>query len=416
MPTLNAGASILAYVRLAPLSLAALFFPAMLLAACGGDDEPSRTSGTAAATFTSTSAGPVPAVGLQLVAKGFSEPTFVTNAGDGSGRLFVLEKAGVIRIVKDGQVQAEPFLDIHTLVDSEATERGLLGLAFHPRFEQNGRFFVAYTASNSQHADTLAEYHVATGAAKADPASGKVMLAIPDKYPNHNGGMLAFGPDGYLYFGTGDGGGAGDPDRTAQDLGAYLGKILRLDVDGGAPYAIPKDNPFAAKAGAKPEVWAYGLRNPWRFSFDRKTGDVWIGDVGQDEVEEVDLQLAASKGGENYGWSALEGTHCFRPKTACDASGKVPPVFEYTHDEGCSITGGYVYRGAAVPALAGFYLFTDYCTAELRALRGDGAGYAAVDLGALKKGPSSFGEDEAGEVYVLSYSEGAVYRLVGVGR
>jgi glucose/arabinose dehydrogenase len=343
-----------------------------MAAACGeGGSTPENTAAQGSPTATITVPGvatdgpstappspsptPTPeplAVKLDQYAGGFERPVFVTHAGDGSARLFVLEKAGVIRIVVDGEVRDDPFLDISQLVTIRGNEQGLLGLAFHPQYEENGRFFVYYTAVDGG-ANTVAEYRVSTDANIADAGSGRVMLAIADTRSNHNGGMLAFGPDGYLYVATGDGGGGGDPDENGQALDALLAKILRLDVDGSFPYTIPPSNPFASTGGARPEVWAFGLRNPWRFSFDRETGDMWIADVGQGSWEEVDFQPADSAGGENYGWNTMEGAHCFDPANGCDTSGLVLPVHEYDHSAGCSITGGYVYRGEAIPALRG---------------------------------------------------------------
>ncbi len=353
---------------------------------------------------------------LDRVAAGFTQPTFVTNAGDGSRRLFVLEKAGIIRIVAGGRALAEPFLDIRASIRSTGSEQGLLGLAFHPKFRENGRFFVAYTAATKDSDNTIAEFHVSADPNRADPASGRVLLAIPDFAPNHNGGMLAFDRSGLLYAGTGDGGGGGDPQRNGQNRGALLGKVLRLDVDHGQPYAIPPGNPFATAQGARPEVWAYGLRNPWRFSFDRATGDLWIADVGQDKWEEVNLQPAAGQGGENYGWSIMEGTHCFRPATACDMTGLTLPIAEYNHDQGCSITGGYVYRGRAFPALTGAYYYGDYCSGRLWALHRNGSGaWQQTQLAKTAVAISSFGEDEAGELYLTGLSDGIVYQLASSG-
>jgi glucose/arabinose dehydrogenase len=358
--------------------------------------------------------GPL-AVGLELVVRGLERPTFLTAAPDGSGRLFVLEKPGRIRIVTGGQLLETPFLDIEDLVTDSGNEQGLLGLAFHPDYPDDPRFFVAYTAAGSG-ANTLAAYTVSSDTDRADPTSGTVLIAIPDSRSNHNGGMVAFGPDGYLYLSTGDGGGAGDPDRAGQDLATLQGKLLRIDVDRGNPYAIPPDNPFVATAGARPEIWAYGLRNPWRFSFDRETGDLWIADVGQNAWEEINVQPADSPGGENYGWSVMEGDHCFRPSSGCDTSGKVLPIYEYDHDGGCSVTGGYVYRGADIPALRGLYVFTDYCSGVFIALQRSGETALAVPLGIELGTVSSFGEDENGELYAVSDGGGAIYRLVNAAR
>lgn len=379
--------------------------------ACDGGDFPEPTP-TPEPTATAT---PRPAEGsftTARVANGFQRPVLVTNAGDKSNRLFVVEKPGRIRVIKSGLLLAQPFLDISSLVGSDGNEQGLLGLAFHPDFEQNGRFFVAYTAKDA--ANTVAEYRVTTpGADVADANSGKVLFAVPDQYPNHNGGMLAFGPDGYLYISMGDGGSGGDPDGNGQKLGAILGKLLRIDVNSGNPYAIPPTNPFATTTGARGEVWAYGLRNPWRFSFDRDTGDLWVGDVGQGDYEEIDFQAAASKGGENYGWNTMEGTHCFKPKTGCKQDGLVLPVFEYDHGEGCSVTGGYVYRGKAIAPLAGRYLFADYCETTLwTTTRASDGTFSTAKIGAVPNGVTSFGEDEAGELYFAVDREGAVYKFV----
>jgi glucose/arabinose dehydrogenase len=406
-------------------SLAAILLATLLTAACGGDDPPTppatptpppgESPSAAAATPSLTVASPPPespVVRLQPVAGGFERPVYVTDAGDGSGRLFVVEKRGIIRVVEGGEVAAEPFLDITSLVTSDGNEQGLLGLAFHPRYPEDPRLYVAYTAKDDG-ANTLAEFRVSDDPAHADQGSRRVLLAIPDSRPNHNGGMVAFGPDGYLYFGTGDGGGGGDPDRTAQDLGSLLGKILRLDVSAGDPYAIPDDNPFAGTAGARPEIWAYGLRNPWRWSFDRATGDLFIADVGQNDFEEVDFEPAGGGGGVNYGWSVMEGSHCFRPPEGCNQAGLTLPIYDFGRDDGCSVTGGYVYRGSEFPALEGRYFFTDYCGGWLRALLPDGEGaWAVEDVGTTNGGVSSFGEDEAGELYLVGDSDGTLYRLV----
>lgn len=388
-------------------ALPAVIIPGL---ACDGGGPPEPTAGPTA-TPTATA---VPAAGSftsTRVATGLTRPTFVTNAADNSNRLFVLEKPGRIRVVKSGLLVAQPFLDISSLVGSSSNEQGLLGLAFHPDFEQNGRFFVAYTAKDA--ANTVAEYRVAKAADDvADASSGKVLFSVPDQYPNHNGGMLAFGRDGYLYVSMGDGGSAGDPNGNGQKLGSLLGKLLRIDVNDGSPYGIPATNPFISTTGARPEVWAYGLRNPWRFTFDRQTGDLWIGDVGQDKYEEVDFQAADSKGGENYGWNTMEGAHCYKPQTDCRQDGLVLPVFEYDHGQGCSVTGGYVYRGKAIPPLVGRYLFVDYCGTTLWATTRDADGsFATTEIGKVPTGITAFGEDESGELYFTVDNEGAVYRL-----
>ncbi len=336
--------------------------------------------------------------------------TYLADASDGSGRLFLVEKAGRIRVIQDGQLLAQPFLDISDLVQSSGAEQGLLSVAFDPQYRDNGQFYVNYTAQSSNGGTVVARYKTTADPNTADPASGQTILEIPQPAPNHNGGQLQFGPDGYLYVGMGDGGSAGDPWGNAQNRNALLGKLLRLDVRGQAGYAIPPQNPFAGANDARPEVWAYGLRNPWRFSFDRQTGDLYIADVGQNTWEEVDFQPADSTGGQNYGWNVMEGLACYQAKT-CDKDGKVLPVVVYGHDQGCSVTGGYVYRGQAIPDLAGAYLYSDYCSGVIWGLQRDGAGaWKSTELLQSGANVSSFGEDAQGELYVLDL-QGQVYRL-----
>lgn len=352
-------------------------------------------------------------VRLELIAEGFSRPTHVTSAGDGSDRLFVVEQAGRIWILRDGERLAEPFLDLIPLVGSAGNEQGLLSVAFHPRFEENGQFFVNYTDLAGD--TVVARYTVdARNPDQVDPRSAMTVLTIDQPAPNHNGGLLAFGPDGMLYIGLGDGGAGGDPWGNGQSLETLLGKLLRIDVDSEEPYAVPPDNPFVGQEGARPEIWAYGLRNPWRFAFDRLTGDLYIADVGQNALEEVHVQPAASPGGENYGWDTMEGNACFRA-AECDQTGLELPVAVYSHSSpegGCSITGGHVYRGAQFPALTGIYFYTDYCTGNLWALRANGDGWENALIGSIAIRTSSFGEDEAGELYLTDRSGGGLYMLV----
>lgn len=347
---------------------------------------------------------------LAPVVRGLSSPLHITNAADGSGRLFVVEKAGRIRIISRGNLLAQPFLDISPLVLSRGSEQGLFAVAFHPNYRTNGIFFVHYS---NQNGDTvIARYRVSSDPDRADPASGTKILGVDQPASNHNGGQIAFGPDGYLYIGLGDGGGVGDPQGNGQNRSSLLGKILRLDVDRGEPYAIPADNPFRTLEGVRPEIWALGLRNPWRFSFDRATGDLFIADVGQGVVEEVDFQPAASKGGENFGWNAMEGSRCYKPATGCNRNGLVLPVAEYGHDLGCSITGGFRYRGAAVPSFGSTYFFGDYCTGRLWGLApATGGTWKLAELLDSNLSVSSFGEDEQGELYVTDLSGGGIYRL-----
>ncbi len=284
-------------------------------------------------------------LGLQTVVAGLGAPLLVANAGDGSDRLFVVEQVGRIRVIEDGELRPEPFLDLSGRILAGG-EQGLLGLAFHPRFASNGRFFVNYT--DLQGDTVVAEFGLLSGDPdRGDPGSERLLLSFDQPFANHNGGALAFGPDGDLYVATGDGGSAGDPMGNGQNLDTLLGKLLRIDVDertDGLEYAIPPDNPFADRDGARPEIWAYGLRNPWRFSFDLETGDLWIGDVGQGSFEEID-HVASTDAGLNFGWSVMEGDACFEPLTGCDESGITLPVAVYDHGLGCSVTGGFVYRG-----------------------------------------------------------------------
>ncbi|MFI5120775.1 MAG: PQQ-dependent sugar dehydrogenase [Thermoanaerobaculia bacterium] len=352
------------------------------------------------------SSPPWPRIALNRVATGFSSPTQVTSARDGTGRLFVVEQGGRVRILKDGTVQPVPFLDISNRV-SCCGERGLLSIAFEPGTGPKSQFWADYTDVNGD--TTVSLFSFAGDLAAA--ASETVVLKIAQPFANHNGGQLAFGPDGYLYVGMGDGGSAGDPNNNGQSLSTLLGKILRIDVR-AFPYGIPRDNPFAGSVAARPEIWAYGLRNPWRFSFDRKTGDLWIGDVGQDAWEEVDFQPAGSAGGANYGWRLTEGNHCFNPATGCPTSGITFPVAEYSHASGCSITGGFVYRGGDFARLSGIYFYADYCSGRVWGLRRAASGWERQELLQPGYAFTSFGEDDAGEVYAVDGNSGTLYRLV----
>ena len=384
---------------------------------------PSPSLQSTPATPTNTAAPPTPTpeptpdapfhLGIEPFADGFQALTFVTNAGDFSGDLYAVEQSGVIwRVAADGAVDRTPFLDIHERI-SCCDERGLLGLAFHPDFATNNRFFVNYTDGDG---NTVVSEFGAPDDGYGDPDSERKLFGIEQPFGNHNGGMLAFGADGYLYIGTGDGGSGGDPRGNSQNLGTLLGKILRIDVDNGEPYAIPADNPFVGQIPEvphRPEIWDWGLRNPWRFSFDRQTGDLWIGDVGQNIYEEVDAEPAGT-GGRNYGWNTMEASHCFGV-SSCVQDGLALPVTEYSHAPGCSITGGYVYRGSALPQLAGKYVFADYCSGRIWAL--DAATALTVgtaeptQYGKVPINPTSFGEDEAGELY-LADEAGHIYRLI----
>ncbi len=352
------------------------------------------------------------------VATGFDRPLLVTHAGDGTGRLFVLEQSGAIWVIQDGVVSDQPFLDISGLLSDDVfrggySERGLLGLAFHPDYENNDIFFIDYTDANGH--SVIARYKVsADNPNVADPTSATTILTQQQPFENHNGGHIAFGPDGYLYIAFGDGGSQGDPQGNGQNLNTFLAKILRIDVNAD-PYAVPDTNPFVGQDDVKPEIWAYGLRNPWRITFDRQTGDMYVADVGGDDFEEVSFQPADSEGGINYGWNAWEGNE---RHAEMQANGDVvPPVATYSHTDGCSITGGYVYRGAKLPELDGIYFYGDYCNGRIWTLERNGAGIWTATLTGWQPGRfviSSFGEDESGELYVADY-KGGIYRLDMVG-
>ena len=355
---------------------------------------------------------------LTRVVGGLQSPVYVTYAPDGSGRLFVVEQAGRILILKDGRLLTTPFLDIRTRV-SAGGERGLLSVAFHPDFAVNGVFIVDYTRASSRAADVgdtiIARYRVTPPSADvADGASVETLMTIHQPQSNHNGGLVKFGPDGMLYVGMGDGGSAGDvgaghaPQGNGQSLTTLLGKMLRIQVGATGFYTVPADNPNLG-SGARREIWSYGLRNPWRFSFDRATGDLYIADVGQSAWEEIDFQPAPGKGGVNYGWPVWEGAHIYRGGVRM--SGDTKPVASYSHVGGqCSITGGYVYRGSRIPALNGFYVLGDYCTGKIWTLVRLGGKWYLSSLMDTAFHISSFGEDEAGELYVVDLN-GAVYRF-----
>jgi len=331
---------------------------------------------------------------LTTVASGLDQPLGLTHAGD--TRLFITLQRGRIVIWDGTRVLPTPFLDVSGLV-SCCGERGLLGVAFHPQYATNGFFFVDYTRGDGD--IVVARYHVSADPNRADPASATILLTLEhSQFGNHNGGQLQFGPDGYLYIGTGDGGSGGDPNNRAQNLNDPLGKILRLDVDAGPPY-IPPTNPFP---NARREIWAYGLRNPWRFTFDRETGDLFIADVGQNAFEEIDFQPRASLGGENYGWRPMEGNHCFNPPSGCFSPSFKLPIFEYSHNDGsCSVTGGYRYRGVRMPSLRGAYFYGDFCTGKVWVGTESGGAWTSRLLLQTTMQISSFGEDLNGELYVL---------------
>ncbi len=390
-------------------------------------------------------ASALPSITPVQIVTGLNRPTHVTHAGDNSGRLFVVEQGGRIRIIKNGVLQAAPFLDITSRVKSTFPEQGLLSVAFPPNYASKGYFYVDYTSYNGVGDTVIARYNVTANPDVADPNSEQIVLTISQPEANHNGGQLQFGPEGYLYIGMGDGGGGGDNHGTignAQDPATLLGKLLRINVEPSAPsltpapvtgdwlyyfpliaktpgsgigYTIPATNPYTQTAGYRGEIWALGLRNPWRFSFDRQTGDLYIADVGQDAWEEVDFQPASSAGGENYGWRCYEGNHPYNTSGCKPPSSYVFPVAEYPHgtndSNGCSIIGGYVYRGSAYPSLQGIYFYADLCTARVWGLVNSG-GWQNQQLYQFSTSPylTTFGEDQAGELYMAGQN-GVLYQI-----
>lgn len=368
---------------------------------------------------------PAAAIRTERVASGLNRPVFVT-APPADTRLFIVEQRGVIKIQKNGAVLPTPFLDIDALIPDPSAndERGLLGLAFDPGYPTNGRFYVYYYSLANQ--TVVARYLVSGDPDVANPLSASILFSVNQPAANHNGGTIAFGPaDGYLYLGLGDGGGSGDANNRAQNPLDMLGKIIRLDVSGPGGYTVPPSNPFVGNPAYLPEIWALGVRNPYRYSFDRQNADLWIADVGQNNWEEIDVQPAAGAGGENYGWRLMEGNHCYNPPTGCESiAGLTDPIYEYSHSAGCSVTGGYVYRGAAIPSLAGTYFFADYCAGTIWSLRYDGLAITEFTDRTAELAPggglsiqsiSGFGEDGSGEIYIVdrgTTTTGEVYRIL----
>jgi len=346
------------------------------------------------------------------IASGISAPTDIQNAGDGSGRLFFVQQNGLVRIHRNGSLVNQPFLDIRSKTRADG-ERGLLGLAFPPGFAQSQRLYVNYTDLNG---DTIiAMYRVTSNADVADSSSETILLKIAQPFANHNGGQVRFGPDGYLYIGMGDGGSGGDPQGNGQRRTTLLGKMVRVDVESQpGTLRIPADNPFSGQSATRNEIWALGLRNPWRFSFDRATGDLWIADVGQNEWEEVNFQPASSRGGENYGWNGMEGAHCYGTPN-CNRQGLVLPVAEYSHSQGgCSITGGFVYRGRAYPGLRGAYIYGDLCNGRIWGVERQGSTFSnRVLLPSSGFSITTFGEGEDGELYIAHVGNGTIHRIEG---
>jgi glucose/arabinose dehydrogenase len=369
----------------------------LLLAGCNANGTPGDPPGEDPSGFR-----------LEEVARGLDQPVHLAAPAE-DPRLFVVEQPGRIRIIHRDRILPQPFLSISAKVGSGG-ERGLLSVAFHPRYAENGYFYVNYT--DTQGDTRIERYRVSADPDRADPASAHLVLHVPQPFGNHNGGQIAFGPDGMLYVGMGDGGSGGDPQGHGQNRETLLGALLRLDVDGGDPYAVPADNPFVG-GGGRGEIWAYGLRNPWRFSFDREAGLLFVADVGQNRREEVNA-VPADAAGLDYGWNAMEGSACFPPNSECDPAGRVLPVLEYEQSGGaCSVTGGFVYRGRVLPFLRGHYFYSDYCTGWLRSFRyedGEAVDRKEWEVGSLGN-VTSFGEDGFGELYVLTHG-GRVLQLI----
>jgi glucose/arabinose dehydrogenase len=350
-----------------------------------------------------------PAISFEPVFDGLDKPVGYIDANDGSGRFFIVEQRGRVLVSDGGELLETPFLNINTMI-STGSEQGLLSIALDPGFAGNGRVFVSYTDTEGD--SQIVRYSVSdSDANQLDPDSAMTILSLDQPYQNHNGGNILFGPDGYLYIGFGDGGSLGDPEGRAQNPSILFAKILRIDVSGNQkPYGIPADNPFVDDPSFAPETFAWGFRNPWRFSFDRETGDLWIGDVGQNTIEEIDL-IPAGTSGQNFGWPIREGNECYS-SDSCDDTGLTPPGVQYTHDYGCSVTGGFIYRGSTIPDLAGTYLFADYCSGYLWGLVPDSKGsYSVTDMLETGMNPSSFAQDASGELYLLDLT-GTIYRIV----
>ena len=362
------------------------------------------------ATHPPTAVAP-PQLTLAPFVTGLNNPLGLEQPDDGSGRFFVVEQSGLIRIIQNGSVLNTPFLDIRGKVHF-AGESGLLGVSFHPGYAQNGHFYVNYVRLvNSQRQSIIAEYKVlSTDPNQADLASERILLTVNQpSFDNHKAGQLAFGTDGFLYFGLGDGGSGGDPFGNGQNTQVLLGKLMRIDVNsttGNLPYAIPTDNPFA-NGGGRPEIWAYGLRNPWRFSFDSQSGRLFLADVGQASWEEVDL---IDKGGD-YGWNVMEGSHCYNPSSGCNSAGIILPITEYSHAEGQAIIGGFVYHGSAIPALQGVYIFGDFVAGKIWGIQENSGSWARTLLANTGKNLSAFGRDQNGELYAVDYG-GAVWKII----
>ena len=393
------------------LTVFALVCAAVTVAGCAGGATSRPTGNPVPSTSPTAPSTPASSAASTAKVSGLGQITNIVAPDDGSGRLFVTDQVGIVRVVKDGTVVPTPALDIRPRVGSVGAEQGLLGFVFPPGFASKQHAYLYYTDLNG----TSRVFRIRVSANdpnRLEPATMQPILSIAQPFANHNGGQLAFGPDGYLYLGFGDGGGAGDPGDRAQNLGTLLGKILRVDVEsapGSSGYRIPADNPFVNRPGARPEIWAYGLRNPWRFSFDPATGDLWIADVGQDKYEEVDLVLAGSRSGLDFGWSLYEGNHLY--KATSKKPGFAWPLVEYKHPVGESITGGYVYRGAAFPGERGMYVFGDYVAGKIWTLQRTSTGWTQRLVMTTTWGISTFGVDGSGELWAADHESGTIHPL-----
>jgi glucose/arabinose dehydrogenase len=374
----------------------------VLVTACGGGG----------GSFTANPPPPsgTPSIALTPFVSGLSTPVDFQTPDDGSGRIFIVQQSGTIRIISGGSLLPTPFLDISSRINFDGAEQGLLGLAFHPSYSQNKRFYLNYDRlSGGQIQTVIAEYQLTADPNAADPASERILLTVNQPFTNHKGGQMAFGPDGFLYIAFGDGGSGGDPMGNAQNRGTLLGKIARIGVDppftSGLQYVIPADNPFVGTSD-RGEIWAYGFRNPWRFSFDKGGTRLFVADVGQDKFEEIDLVQK----GLNYGWNTMEGSHCFSPATGCNMSGLTLPIVDYDHSEGVTVIGGYVYHGTAIASLAGAYIFGDFSNGKIWELTESSGTWTRTQLLNSGKNMSAFGQDAAGELYVVDYS-GSVFKI-----
>jgi len=375
-----------------------------------------------------------------LIADGYKKPVFITSYPNNAKLLYIVEQAGLIKIINDGKKLSRPFFDINKRVvnpNRPGDERGLLGFAFHPNHTNNGKFYINYMDNDG---NTIISEFSTNSELRADHKSERIILKLKQPYGNHNGGDIQFGPDGYLYISIGDGGKAGDPLNAGQDLSSLFGKIIRIDIE-QKPYGIPKSNPFFGQKDKREEIWAWGLRNVWRFSFDKQTGDKYLADVGQNKWEEVNFEPASSKGGLNYGWRIMEANHCYDPKENCPTEGLIKPIIEYPNDanhpafafriieelsfsetdvEGCSVTGGYVYRGQKIKSMQGQYIFGDYCSGNiwtLKVVNGKAINFKNrteeinIGGGEFTTYISSFGQDSDGEIYIIDYN-GGIYKLI----